>query len=219
MSALIYIYTLDKVILSADTLSVDMDKNPSCYVSKILPVPHLKTVICGTGFRPILSKWYKVAMENIIGFDITALNCHAPSNLRSFLREDQAHVQGTTSVYHFGYSETENKLKGYSFKSEDNFDQKELEIDDISIKPAHPGVNEILQKTAGSHHWNSEEFHIEIIKELKSLDDALPVSGRVGIGGEIQWLELFDKGQFSMKTIYRFPDFDDVYLRILTRNK
>jgi hypothetical protein len=218
MSALIYIYTTNEIIISADTLSVDMNKQPLLYVTKILPVPHLKTVICGTGFKPLISKWFNCAMENIIGFDITSLNHHAPGKLQSILQEIKEPVQGTTTIYHFGFSENDQMLKGYAFRSVDNFVKEELETDNIGIKPSHPGIAEFYQKTLAIHPLNTDAFHIEVIKQLKRLDTALPISERVGIGGEIQLLRLSGKGNISMATIFQFSDFIATYKKMLMKS-
>jgi hypothetical protein len=218
MSALIYINTSDQITLASDTLSVDFEKQPILYCSKILLVPHLKTVICGTGFKSIISNWHEIAQNKIIGYDISSLNYHATKQLQSSKHDIQGDLPGTTTIYHFGYNESEHCLKGYAFRSENDFAQEDLEKDSLGVKPYHVEIIPFYQDLATKYPVGSSKFLIEIIIELRRLDNLLPNCDKVGIGGEIQYLKLFGKGDFSFETIYQFPDFYEIYSTILNQN-
>lgn len=120
MTALIYILNPKSVMIGMDTLSLRMDKLPHGYVTKIFPLPHLKSVICGTGAADLTVDWYSIIQKFVIGRDITTLNETAKQKLSELFNNYEFKYKTTASIYHFGYNLKTRKFEGSRFRSDNS---------------------------------------------------------------------------------------------------
>ena len=106
--------------------------------SKAFHVPHLRMVIAGTGCGGVPDRWLCHLNSRMIVPGIDALAVHAPPQLQDTLGFHCAEYKipegRTTTVYHFGFSETSDTIKSYAFRSEDPFVGEERPYG-IGVKP------------------------------------------------------------------------------------
>lgn len=104
----------------------------------------------------------------------------------------------TTTIYHIGYSETEQSYVAFAYRSTNDFKSERLQYG-FATKPPVPEATATY----------SEDF-IRIMEEQRAMDNALLPDKRVFIGGEIQLLVLQNK-TMTIQTIHRFEDYEDLY--------
>jgi hypothetical protein len=101
MSALIYFLQENQVVLAMDTLSsarAESELKPFKYVSKIFPLPHMNSVICGTGeFFPIL-KWFEFVESSIVANGIVYLNRLTELSIKEFMKNENP-SNSLTTIY------------------------------------------------------------------------------------------------------------------------
>ncbi|MDP8237941.1 MAG: hypothetical protein P9X24_02515 [Candidatus Hatepunaea meridiana] len=203
MTALIYQLEPNQVSVAMDTLSLNEDKKPLLYTSKIFLLPHLGGLMCGTGIVPFVVNWYIKIQTGIIAKDIEYLGNFTPKCLRELWHQCADITERYTStIYHFGYSWHDNSCKGFAFRSTNNFALEELQYS-ISVKPAL-AITEIAK---------IKELPRDIIKIMykqKEEDDKLPFEQRLGIGGEIHFAHLTPH-QTTIQVCHRFNDYESNY--------
>ncbi len=212
VTALVFVLDRESVVLGMDSLAIRAtDKTPSLYASKILPVPHLGAVVCGTGSQRLPLDWFVHIETRILGRDIDYVNSVAPGELRGlWTRLDEP---GTATIYHFGYSPAEDAYVGYAFRSESDFAAERIQYG-IGIKPPS---GELIAVAADSlAELGVHDAIISLIVKARSVDDALPLEERVGIGGEVHLLTLTGGRQFGWAT-RPWADFDAVFGEMLER--
>jgi hypothetical protein len=199
MSSLIVITAEREVLVATDTLATEPDGKPVKFTTKAFVVPHLKLIMAGTGMMGFLGRWFVYMNDRMVVRGIENLDYHAPSILRTLW---QAHKQEfsipddlTTSIYHFGFSEVENKIHSYRYKSANGFKSERLEQSCMLVKPqcSIPMDNEPLDIR-------------KMMDEQRAIQASIPKSERVYIGGEIQVHHLSEAG-FDVYTIHTFEDF------------
>jgi hypothetical protein len=92
-----------------DTLAVNSDGSPLLFTSKAHYLPHLRTIVAGTGVLGFSAEWAMTANNRMAVSGIKNLNYHTPRMLRDiwarYKGERQLPADITTTVYHFGISE------------------------------------------------------------------------------------------------------------------
>src|SRR5262245_24084629 len=91
-----------EVIITMDTLGLEVDGQPAIYTSKIFPLPHLRGVLCGTGSIQLIWDWYKQILMGMLALDLTHVDRYATPSLQSLAKLSEA-SQAPTTMYHFGY--------------------------------------------------------------------------------------------------------------------
>lgn len=209
MTAINYIYDKSQVVVCMDTLSLDLDRKPYRYMSKMFPIPHLRSVICGTGNADLLLNWVNLVQKYIIAAaDISYLSKITSQKLIELNQEYS--IDLTSTIYQFGYSEIDNEFKGYVYRSKSNFLQEELMFSCFAKKPDvefnfHEEIKEGLDKAL-----------INLVTKQKDVDDK-KVGNRIGVGGEIQRI-IMTKDRYQFDIIHRFLDYWDCFDEMLMNN-
>ncbi|GAV11370.1 hypothetical protein [Paenibacillus sp. NAIST15-1] len=205
MTAINFIYEENQVTIYMDTLSLDLNRRPLKFVSKIYPIPHLKTVICGTGNMDLILDWVYFVQRKLTAADIAYLREITSETLSELNKKYPPDI--STTIYQFGYSQIDEKIKGYAYRSTNSFNQEEYDYG-FGIKPQ-------IDFDFGSE-VDLESAFVHLMIKQKENDDLSPT--RIGIGGEIQRL-IMKKDTFLLQTIHRFSDFDECYAEILENLK
>lgn len=202
MTALVYIVQPDKIYLAMDTLVVTYDdKIPLYYQTKFTVLPHLNLVIAGTGFASLINDWFHFVNGSMVVRDIDHLKVLAPGLLRDAATQRQRADITTTTLYHFGYSTLEKRYVGYAYRSAKKWEPDRLQ-DALGLKPVID-----VQPTG---NIQIPQFLIDIVCEQRRKDLLLPVSERVGIGGDIQ-VVVMENGIVTISTVHRFESYESDY--------
>lgn len=208
MTALLYLLEQERVCLAMDTCSQNIDadgaRTPGPFCSKVLLIPHLHAVVCGTGIRSLIYYWYAFLQQNAVARNVTELDNIAKAKLPELANECGVSEEHTSTIYHFGYWPEENRMIGFAYRSASGFASEEL-IYSLGVKPPN-GIDLEQAMTTLEAHGLPGGF-IEVMKQQKARDDARPPKERVGIGGEIQFLAMSPNG-YSLTTCHRFEDYE-----------
>ena len=212
MTAFVFVLDPESVVIGMDTLAVRADDKAShMYASKILPLPHLGGVVCGTGSQRMALEWYLELQTMVLARDFDYVNEIASDQLRAlWARLDEP---GTSTIYHFGYSPPEDAYVGHAFRSTNDFVSERLDYG-LGFRPVHDELVQIapaLYAELGAH-----EAVLRLIETARRLDDELPMSERVGVGGEVHMLTLTAGRQIGWAT-RPWSDFESTFEEMLER--
>lgn len=208
MTAFNFVYDESQVIICMDTLSLNEQRKPFKFVSKIYPIPHLRSVICGTGNLDLILEWVNRVQRNVVAADISFLNTITRDILCDL--NSKYPKEATSTIYQFGYSELERKLLGAVFRSDAGF-QKEDYPYCSAVKPkADFDLYKEIQNSS------LDEAFIKLMSKQKAEDDISPEP--VGIGGEIHRF-LMNKNTYHLDIIHRFSDYEECYDKMLENLK
>lgn len=217
MTALLYHLDPERVCVAMDTCTLDIedsgDRVPGPFCTKVCLLPHLHTVVCGTGIRSLIYYWNAFLQQNAVARDIVELDNIARAKLPELARECRVTEQHTSTIYHFGYWPTEERMVGIAYRSTNGFDGDELQYG-LGIKP--PDGLDLEQALKTCEDQGLPAGFIEVMKLQKVYDDARPSKERLGIGGEVQYL-VMDKEGCSLRTCHRFDDYDGHFEAVRTR--
>src|ERR1700744_6286623 len=134
------------------------------------------------------------------------LNNHAPTALHRVWRQ---HVlasprlppgpKPTATVYHFGHDEETGALVQYAYRSTADFKGEFRPGPVFAVKPQ---PNFAFEPPTDIEQW------VELCKQLRDQDDALPPGEGVGIGGELI-LTTIQNSMIIQVPLFRWPDYDD----------
>lgn len=220
MTALIYYLESDNIVLATDSLVTDPDLKPLKYCTKIYPLLHLNGVMCVTGSLQLSQAWFSYVQELIIAKDMIYLNDIAPKVLPGMLETINNVCGQTTSstIYHFGYDEELNKLRGFAFRSDNKFVSEEL-IASIGFKPQNKDLEgkffKILEKESVPNAF------VQLMEEQKKFVEQSELNNneKVGIGGDVHIFVMNKKGEMSFKKYHRFADYMQMYEEMLINLK
>lgn len=200
MTAINFMFDADTVVIAMDTLSISEDRTPFKFVSKIFPLPHLRSVMCGTGNLDLILEWYTTIQKNVISYDIDIFSQLTSATLKKLNAKHPP--EATTTIYQFGYSHKQKSFRGFVYRSTNEFASEEYEY-----CTAHkPQVDFDFFREAENH--GLDEAFIKLITLQKLEDDAS--IDRVGIGGEIHKF-IMTRDSYHLDTIHRFPDHEEQY--------
>lgn len=208
MTALFFVLDPEGVIIATDTLSLDMDRKCSNYMTKIYPLPHLKAVICGTGSADLIIDWFSVIQREFICKDITLIGKMAPTHLRKLFNSYQFSKDTTATVYHFGYNIDARIFSGYVYRSCKNFEEEKLQYG-MAIKPYNGDILQFTMKQI-IKTGNAIDSIIETLKRQKEIDENQQNDEKLGIGGNIHILKMTDKYQLIWE-VYQFSDYESKF--------
>ncbi|WP_340031137.1 hypothetical protein NSQ20_25520 [Paenibacillus sp. FSL K6-1122] len=205
MTAINVVFDKNQLILSMDTLvSRSFSRVPMKFTTKILLLPHLNSVICGTGNLDLLHDWYIYIQRKLISRDVEYFSDVATECL---IELNEKHPkEATSTIFHFGYSEAESVFKGYLFKSEENFEKRDIPYGTL-LKP-HADFD-VYQEY--EENGNLQQTFIRLMELQKTNDDRLE-TGWAGIGGEIQLL-FMKKDSIKLDTVHRFEDYESHFTK------
>jgi hypothetical protein len=201
MSLLLFQLDPESVIVATDTLATRVDSRPFLLVSKCTVLPHLGSVIAFTGTAAIGQRWAAMVQTNLLCRDFDMLDQHTPENLRRIaaeVEEEHGPISGSSTVYHFGYSDIDTKYVGYAYRSEKNFDSERLDYG-FGMKPPPAAI-------PADNPATFEEI-VELADQIRNEQNALPLSERLHIGGDLVSTVLVE-GAIHVTKVHRFADFD-----------
>jgi hypothetical protein len=211
MTSLVFYLRPEIVFIAMDTLVTTVDRNePHHFCFKMFPLPHIGSVMCGTGNMELAVEWFKQIHHNFSSDvrlqDICDLNKETPDRLRELSQcfsQSSICTKTTPStplegkIFYFGYSLQEKKNKGFVYHSQNNFNSKEIEPQfnyqpslDKPPEEIKPQSNDlgVIQKI-----WSEQEFINKAIKVMKfqqaEEQKKLP-EHQIRIGGKIQVLTM-----------------------------
>lgn len=201
MSAIVFQIGQDYAVVATDTLAVTPDGMPWLFFSKALYLPHIRTIIAGTGVGNFASEWCAWVNTNARVRDVDELNTITPASLtaRWAVREASARseIAPTATIYCFGVT-SDRLVRAYAYRSTSNFAAEELQAGGTYFKPpCQPPVE-------------GKSFLAEIprmMNEQRSLQSTEPLSSQLHIGGEIAVMVLTADGCHAT-TLGRFDDYE-----------
>lgn len=214
MTALNFILDPEYVLITMDTLCSKPNKEPLNYVSKIIPLPHLKSVICGTGAVDLILDWYILIEKQIVARDIYKLDKLAPEQLNKLAQKYMLNESNTSAtIYQFGFSEAYGRFKGFAYRSENNFRSETLN-DGFGLKPQSPEIIQYYNELFRARGTIDLDLLIELMKYQKINDGEKDKTERVGIGGSIHLCRL-DKYKQFLWECYAFEDYEEMWNKML----
>lgn len=199
MTALIYALQPDQVCLAMDTLVVSADdKTPLLFQTKFAVLPHLQMVIAGTGLAAMVTQWFQFVNGNIVARDVDHVDLYAPGALRRAEAECPGTDLTTTTLYHFGYSQEQQRYVGYAYRSAKNWASEKLPYA-LGVKPPVP--------VSPTDDIQFPQFLVDVMREQRRADQSLPSSERVGIGGEVSFVVMRDQS-VTVAPVHRFESYE-----------
>jgi hypothetical protein len=201
MSSLIFYTQEDQVLVATDTLAVSPGGKALMFTTKALIVPHLRMMLAGTGAGGFLDRWFVRVNSGKVVAGIDNLDYHTPKSLadlwRDFMKEKDTFPDGqTTTVYHFGFSETTGRVHAYAYRSANGFTSEALAYG-IGVKP---------ECTVPENFELPGDIR-RMMDEQRAIERSQPSDQRIYIGGEIQIHHLTQAG-FHIYPLDRFDDFE-----------
>jgi hypothetical protein len=208
MTALVFALQPDQICIAMDTLAVGAnDRKPLSFQRKFVSVPESELVVAGTGHSGFINGWFQHVQANLQGATIDDLNAEAPSIFRASVCAEGGLSGLTATIYHFGYSGRECRYVGYAYRSEHSFRSDRLQ-DALGYTPVVP--------VTPNDDIRFPDFLIEIVLEQQRRDHLLPITERVGIGGEIDFVVMSDRA-IHVETVHRFWSYEAESIHIEQR--
>src|ERR1700691_2954354 len=139
MSSLIFHTEESQVLVATDTLATSPDGKPFKYTTKAFIVPHIRLIIAGTGAGRFLGKWFIHINDGMVVKGVDSLDHHTPSNLASmwptFKQEFSIPDRMSTTIYHFGFSESTGLIHSFAYRSTNGFLSERFEEYGLGAKP------------------------------------------------------------------------------------
>lgn len=195
MTALVFALQPEQVCIAMDTLVIGADdRMPLSFQRKFLSVPESDLVVAGTGHAGFINGWFQHLQANLSGATIDDLNAEVPNIFRASVSAEGSLSGLTATIYHFGYSAREDRYAGYAYRSEHDFRSDRLQYA-LGYKPVVP--------VTPNDDMRFPDFLIDIILEQQRQDWLLPITERLGIGGEIEFVVMSDRA-IHVETVHRF---------------
>lgn len=199
MSSMIFSTDEERILVATDTLAVTPSGEPFMFAMKATHVPHLRTIIAGTGGAGFANKWALRASSRMIVNGIHNLDYHTPNGLRELWKkyslEYSLSEDFTTTVYQFGISEINDKVVSFAYRSTNDFESEQLQYG-TAVKPK-----------CRVPEGNLIELIPSMMEEQRDIQENLPKESRLYIGGEIYALCLTAEGCNSFK-LGQFKDYE-----------
>ena len=200
MTAIVFALQPDQICIAMDTLVVGADdKLPQYFHRKFIALPQANIVVAGTGLMNLITSWFSFLSSFSEKTNIDQINNLVPHALRELSRHCYGTDLITTTLYHFGYSNQEERYLGYAYRSTKNFDSDRLQYA-LGFKP--------VVSVTPTHDIRFPDFLIDMVIEQQRQDQLLPTSQKVGIGGEIEFVYMVNQ-RIQVETVYRFASYND----------
>jgi hypothetical protein len=138
MSALIFHFSEEEIILAMDTLATTPDGMPLLFSTKFQVLPHMRAVICGTGIGGIADRWALAVNTRMRALDVLHLDTHTPEGLREIAAacaKEYGDLKQTTTVYQLGFPADGSPPIGFAYRSYNNFESEPLTRNAVHLKP------------------------------------------------------------------------------------
>lgn len=177
MTVLNFALMEDGVYVVADTLVTTSDFRAAFFTSKVHPVPHMNGLICGTGSLGLILGWSRQVLGGMLAMDVGHLDEFTPEALRALHAErpEEERAAGTTTIYHLGFDDIENRFVGFAYRSTDDFASERLAYG-TRTKPGHESTRPLSAFP--------DDF-VQACREQRAVQDELPPGDRVFIGGHV----------------------------------
>lgn len=210
MTALVFALQPEQVCIAMDTLVIGADdRMPMSFQRKFLSVPESELVVAGTGHAGFINGWFRYLQSNLHGATIDELNEEVPSIFRASLRAEGGLSGLTATIYHFGYSAREQRYAAYAYRSEHGFRSDRLKYA-LGYKPVVP--------VTPNDDIRYPDFLIDIILEQQRQDCLQPLTERLGIGGEIEFVVMSER-TIHVETVHRFSSYEAELIQIERREE
>lgn len=212
MSSLIFYTDDEQIVVATDTLAVKSDGSSMMYCSKAIYLPHIRTIIAGTGMGIFSGDWAMEVNNKMVLSGILNLDFHTPSALREKWKQFQNDYNlpnsMTTTVYHFGISEEDNSIAAFAYRSANNFISEPL--------PRGFGLKPECSIPEGN---NFIELIPQMMEEQRALQIKANPSERIYIGGEAIGMHLTKNGGCNIFPIFKFSDYENHLMEIITNHR
>jgi hypothetical protein len=200
MSSIIFHTDEKQVLVATDTLAVfHKDAKAAKFTSKALYLPHLRLIVAGTGMGGFADMWMAQInggrLRGIEDLDTqtTAILSNGWKDYKAQLKIDES---VTTTIYHFGFSETTGLIRSFAYRSTDDFKSEPLPYG-VSVKP----------EMATPPPYSLPADLLSMMEDQRALQLKSPPEKRLYIGGEIIAHHLMEAG-CSIYQVARFADYD-----------
>jgi hypothetical protein len=178
---------------------VSENGEPFKFTTKAILVPHLHLLVCATGAHGMLSQWFVQVNDWMVVKDVDHLDDHTPHNLallwRKYHEEIAVPENATVTLYHFGLSEADKVIHGYTYRSTEQFRSQPLPYG-LGVKPECPIPPA----------YDLPRDIKPMMDAQRSIQEVLPAQERIYIGGEIQLYHLTMES-CNFYTLGRFEDY------------
>ena len=197
MSSLVFYTDPQNIVVATDTLAVTTNGEPFMFSSKAIYLPHLRTIIAGTGAGMFSGDWAMFVNNSMVLEGIENLDFHTPAALAARWAEFKARpgvgADTTTTVYHFGFSE-DDAVTAFAYRSTKAFASERLPLG-FGVKPP-TGVPEGAAL---------EPIFEQIVRNQRGEQDRLPISDRVYVGGTV-FLTHLSREACKTTKLFEFKD-------------
>jgi hypothetical protein len=199
MTALVFALQPDQVCIAMDTLVIGAkDRMPLAFQRKFLAMDESELLVAGTGHADFINRWFEYLRAHLTSTSIEELNSIAPVIFRASVGPEGGLDGLTVTIYHFGYSAAEKRYIGYAYRSEKKFEPDRLP-DALGFKP--------VISIEPTDDIRFPDYLVEIVLEQQRHDNGNPLTERVGIGGEIEFIVMADR-TIRVSTVHRFSCFE-----------
>lgn len=203
MSALNFFLDDRFALVSTDTLVTrPNDPSPYRFMSKMVYLPQLKSVICGIGNPDLFADWINYLQKNVVAYDINHLNDITTNILPELATFKQAYTEQPLSLYQFGQSLSDGLFHGFVYRSKDGFVPEAL-AKGLVLNPALDKTQEDMSVDFSTAQA-IEDSMIALMEKQKSV----AAEAATPIGGEIQMIQLTDR-ICVIKTLKAFADYPE----------
>lgn len=206
MSLLAFLHEEDRALILTDTLATTTQGEPLTFQTKAWVIPHLNMAVAITGLANFGASWNDFLCSSFVARDIEMVDQLATEQLqilwRDMLAENKAESDGFTStIYHFGFPEGSDQLVRFVYRSRQNFASERWIEPGMGVKPEPSGA---LTVPEDFDEW------IDLARQVRAEQDALPVTERIHIGGELYLLVLENRRSLVMR-LHRFDDYEQAW--------
>ncbi len=203
MSLLVFQHYPTQVAIFTDTLATTPKGEALMFCNKSFTYPHIHMTMAVTGILQFADRWNSKINVGMLAEDIDMLDAHTPQQLRQIWqelsRENGGTMPGTSTIYHFGWSNKLKQFVRYVYRSEKGFQSECYPDVGIGIKPQP-------KETEGFVPPETVDAVIEIAERLRKEQRQEPASSRVYIGGELV-LTLMQEQATVITKVHRFDDY------------
>ena len=223
MSSLIFYTDASQALVATDTLAVKPGGAPRLFCIKAIYLPHLRTIIAGTGLGMFAGDWANHVNNRLIVAGLRNLDYHTPDGSRTLWthakERDDIPNSLTTTVYQIGVSEDDGEVRAFAYRSANDFGEVRAfayrSANDFESEPLGHGTRAKPECAFPSEGHLLHHLQPMMI-EQRAIQDAMPPEDRLYIGGECVVMHL-TKETCVTSTLFRFKDYADQLGKIFGR--
>lgn len=201
MSSLIFHTDPTQALVATDTLAVKLSGQPLMFCSKAVYIPHLRTIVAGTGLGGFSNDWANQVNNQLIVGGLRNLDYHTPGALRKLWDEAKSSPDFpsglTTTVYQIGVGEDDEEIHAFAYRSTNDFVSEPLGHG-MRAKPECDFPN--------SGNFVKDVYAMML--EQRTVQNNKQEGERLYIGGECIIMNL-TKDAFISTSAFRFDDYQE----------